>query len=32
MIRHIYFEKPDEGKDGFEYIVEKQNQKILCSS
>lgn len=27
---YIYFEKPDEGKDGFEYIVEKQNQKFYA--
>ena len=24
----IYFEKPDEYKDGFEYVVEKQNKKF----
>ena len=27
---YIYFEKPDEEKDGFEYVVEKQNQKFYA--
>ena len=27
---YIYFEKPGEGKDGFEYVVEKQNQKFYA--